>query len=281
MSYRVIVGGMRDYRPLLIEKIGLTLPGLKVLRLRLNEHRPEARPSAHHHPHGQLLVYLRGRGDQTVDGEHYSLRSGSVIYVRAGASHRFERERERRPLCLVLDVELAESRGVPETLGQLPAGDLTRIRSRISQLFAMRGIDGDDRQLSVGAAILDVLDPVLRSVGWLRSQPAPRAGAQSVTRRAERAIAATLSDSRIDLAELAAGLEMQRDHLNRTLKSECGLTLGQIRSRLRLREAQRLLRAGRPVGEVGGRVGMDDQNYFARWFRGQTGRSPSAWRVSG
>ena len=36
---------MKDYRPLLIEDLGLVLPGLEVLRLRLNEHLPEARPS--------------------------------------------------------------------------------------------------------------------------------------------------------------------------------------------------------------------------------------------
>jgi AraC family transcriptional activator of pobA len=32
------------------------------------------------------------------------------------------------------------------------------------------------------------------------------------------------------------------------------------------------------VGDVAEAVGMLDQNYFARWFRQQTGRVPSAWR---
>jgi AraC family transcriptional activator of pobA len=271
---------MKEYRPLLIENLGISLPGIEVLRLQLNEHLQGSGPENHSHGHGQLLVYLRGQGAQVVDGKRYDARSGTVIYAAPGKRHGFERERARSPLCLVLDVRFKSElqRPKPAVVGTLPATSLNHIRSRVTQLFAMKDLGKADRQLTVGAIILDVLDALLRTVGMLDARPAANAGHNSLTRSAEKVIMKFLPDPSADLALLARELGYQRDYLNRALKSECGLTLGQLRARMRLREAQRFLRSGKPVGEVACDVGIDDQNYFARWFRQQTGTSPSAWK---
>ena len=34
------------------------------------------------------------------------------------------------------------------------------------------------------------------------------------------------------------------------------------------------------IGDIATLVGMDDQNYFTRWFRKQTGQTPSRWRAA-
>ena len=272
---------MKGYRPLLIENLGISLPGIDVLRLQLNEHLQGTGLGSHSHRYGQLLVYLRGQGAQSVGGSRYEARSGTVIYAAPGQQHSFERERERRPLCLVLDIRLKPSLedSEPRVVGMLPATSQNHIRLRISQLFAMRDIGKADRQLTVGAIILDVLDALLRAVGRLDARSAVTAGPRSLTRSSERVIMSFISDPCADLVFLAGKIGYQRDYLNRMLKSECGLTLGQLRARVRLREAQRFLRRGKSIGEVAGNVGIDDQNYFARWFRLQTGISPSAWRT--
>ena len=73
---------------------------------------------------------------------------------------------------------------------------------------------------------------------------------------------------------------MNQDHLNRVLKRESGMTAGQMLAGARLGEAKELLKREMMVGDVAERVGMLDQNYFARWFKGQTGVTPTAWRRS-
>ncbi|HWA85899.1 MAG TPA: helix-turn-helix transcriptional regulator, partial [Opitutus sp.] len=73
----------------------------------------------------------------------------------------------------------------------------------------------------------------------------------------------------------------QRDHLNRLVKKETGLTLGQFRAQRRLSRAKELLARGVKVGDVAGEIGLPDQSYFARWFRRQTGQSPSHWLHAG
>jgi AraC family L-rhamnose operon transcriptional activator RhaR len=82
----------------------------------------------------------------------------------------------------------------------------------------------------------------------------------------------------VSLEDIASHTGYQHDHLNRLLRAECGLTLGQLRSRVRLKRAVTLLGEKVPIQEVGEKIGILDPNYFARWFRQQTGVSPSSWR---
>tara|TARA_R110002096_G_scaffold16641_1_gene56748 strand:+ start:1270 stop:1677 length:408 start_codon:yes stop_codon:yes gene_type:complete len=87
-----------------------------------------------------------------------------------------------------------------------------------------------------------------------------------------------------DLAELTpAGLATRQgksiDHINRQLKRESGVTIGQLLASARLEKACDRLRDPKAViGDVAEAVGYLDQNYFARWFRQQTGQSPTQWR---
>jgi len=83
---------------------------------------------------------------------------------------------------------------------------------------------------------------------------------------------------RQDLRALAVRAGQNADTLSRTLRRTTGLTLGQWRNRYRLQRAQAALREKRTIGEAAAAAGFDDQNYFARWFRSQTGVSASAWR---
>ena len=80
------------------------------------------------------------------------------------------------------------------------------------------------------------------------------------------------------LAESIRRSGYQRDHLNRLVKKETGLTLGQYRAQLRLAKAKELLDGGAKIAPTGAAIGLADQGYFARWFRRQTGQTPSAWR---
>jgi AraC family transcriptional regulator, transcriptional activator of pobA len=47
-----------------------------------------------------------------------------------------------------------------------------------------------------------------------------------------------------------------------------------------LAAAQKALREKPTIAEAAALAGFDDPNYFSRWFRRQSGRSPSAFRAS-
>ena len=84
--------------------------------------------------------------------------------------------------------------------------------------------------------------------------------------------------SGVSLAQIAREFGYHPDHLNRKLKRESGLGLRVLRDRVRLETAQAALRSTATIAEAASQSGFDDPNYFARWFRRQTGRTPGAWR---
>jgi AraC-like DNA-binding protein len=269
---------MKNYRPLLIQDLHLQIPGLKVHRLRLNRHLPEARWTEHAHEHDQLLIYLMGRGQQRVDGGLYPARPGTVIHVPPGKMHAFEQQPGRQPLCLVIDLELGAGRGVAHTSDQLTSEQLIETKSRLSTLFRHQQIERREMSLRVAAVVLDVLDIALKAIGWLA--PVNRfsmAKQYTISKRVERLLE-TKDGPDVSLEQIAGLTGYQHDHLNRLLRAECGLSLGQLRSRVRLRRAVVMLAEKKSVQETGAAVGILDANYFARWFRQQTGVKPSSWR---
>lgn len=256
------------------------MPGIKIQRLRLNRHLPEARWTEHSHDHDQVLIYLMGKGQQRVDGVLYPARPGTVIHVPPGKVHAFEQQPGRHPLCLVVDVEMEAGRGVAHTCDQLTAEQLIETKSRLSTLFRHQHIEKREMSFRVAAVVLDILDMALKSIGWLT--PVNRFSTAkhfSNARRVERLLE-TKDGADVSLDDIAKLTGYQHDHLNRLLRAECGLTLGQLRSRIRLKRAVAMLADKVPVQEVGEKIGILDANYFARWFRQQTGVSPSSWRRS-
>lgn len=271
---------MKNYRPILLQNLAVTVPGVRVRQFRLNQHTPEAVWTKHSHEHGQLLVYLTGRGRQKVQEKPHECRPGTVIYLEPGAVHGFERELVRPPLVLVIDVDLEITRATPHPCAQMPDADLAKVKTSVMRLFQIRQVEARESILLVGSIVLEILDRVLLAIGWIK--PFNRYGNAKVmntTRFVERVLD-RMDGAEVTLEMIAARSGYQMDHLNRRLKAECGLTLGQLRSRHRLQRAQRYIQQGLPIQTVGERIGILDNNYFSRWFRQQTGMSPSAWKKS-
>ncbi len=269
---------MKNYRPLILQDLNLQLPGIKVLRLRMNRHLPEARWTEHAHAHDQILIYLMGKGRQKVDGVMHNARPGTVIHVPPHIMHSFEQQPGRHPLCLVIDLELEPGRGVAHICDQLTAEQLNETRARLSTLFRYPQVERREMSLRVGAVVLDVLDMALKAVGWLSSVNLfSKARQYSISKRVERILESNFGADE-SLKKIAEITGYQHDHLNRLLRAECGLSLGQLRARVRLKRAVAMLADKKSVQETGEAVGMLDPNYFARWFRQQTGVTPSSWR---
>jgi AraC family L-rhamnose operon transcriptional activator RhaR len=121
--------------------------------------------------------------------------------------------------------------------------------------------------------ILQLLITMLRAAGWLERLRPPSG---VVKGQAINRLVSTM-DPAADLVGVVQRSGYHRDHLNRLLKRETGLTLGQLRAQQRLAKAKELLSSGVTVGNAAAIVGLPDQSYFARWFRSQTGQRPSRW----
>jgi len=270
---------MKHYRPLLVPSLDLSLGGLRIRGVRLNRHTPESQIGSHCHEFDQLIACLQGRCQLSIEGKTRSGRPGAVFAVPAGTEHGFLTLRKAAPLCLVIDLDFAEGRPPTSPRADLTAPELSMVKGRLSTLFRNVQIETPAMRLPVAAVICDVLDPLLKTVGCVQREAGSRHGAapQPVARMLDRLLERPGADD-FDIAQIAERLGYQQDHLNRRLKTETGLTIGQYRSRYRLKKAQQFLRAGRSVQETAELSGFPDKNYFSRWFRLQAGVTATTWR---
>ncbi len=100
--------------------------------------------------------------------------------------------------------------------------------------------------------------------------------------RVRRIIAADYQDIQ-DISELAARLQISREHLSRIFKEQTGLTLHEYLTNVRLRHAVDLLQRFRrlSIKEIAANVGFNDYSAFFRAFRQTYGLSPGEFRGSG
>ncbi len=265
----------RDFQDILIERLDIQVPGVTVRRLALHQHMDQVeKVRPHSHSFQQLLLYLRGRGVQRVEEERIPIRRGSLISLSAGQEHEFLKERDVSPVCLAIDLKSVEFASL-STSAQLSGDATNQIEQALYRLGRLHARDLDT-PLAVAAEVLGILS-LMQSHGRDPKQVAV-AQIHPVSGQIRKLISSG------DLAELTpAGLATLQgksiDHINRQLKRESGVTIGQLLASARLEKACDLLRDPKAViGDVAEAVGYLDQNYFARWFRQQTGQSPSQWQ---
>jgi len=267
---------MRHFRPLFLADLDCRTSDLHLLRLSVNRHLPEhLEVDPHRHRFHQLLFYLTGQGEQELGSLRSGVVPGSLVLAPASTPHAFHRTAGRAPLCLVMDFRCKQAIG--SVVLRIPERATRVCRSRLHDLSALR--DGTDLGSSTEAAGI-----AMWQLGFLlgqtqRFQPTRRSRDFLVT-RVEQLLNGE-EGLRLSIHEIAAKVCCQQDHLNRRVKQASGLTLQQLRARQRLLAAQHALRTGATVADAGSRAGIDDPNYFVRWFKRQAGMTPGAWSRRG
>ncbi len=272
---------MAEFQPLLLENLSLRLPQLAIRRICVNRHLPEANwVSAHQHDFEQLIVYLNGSGAQQVGDQRFAVVSGTVIAIPRKVEHAFVREhdRSRSPMCLVIDLEIASWNVAAslQAVTRLNASQMAELRRALLNLAEEADL-GEPNPLRQGAAILEITGVVLEAAAAVR--PEQRSAKHRYLQSIEESLAKTPIEN-WKPAAVAKRMDIDHDVLNRALKRECGMTLGQLIAARRLDRAKQLLDdSEHEIQSVAAAIGIDDRNYFSRWFRCQTGLSPSEWRL--
>jgi AraC-like DNA-binding protein len=135
--------------------------------------------------------------------------------------------------------------------------------------------------IAVGAgewrARLDSADPALQRILRELGERIGLGDAGSDLELAVRArLRALLPEGRAEAAEVARALGVSERTLHRRL-NEAGRSFGGVLDAFREAEAERLLSAGVPLGDIALRLGYSDQTAWNRAFRRWKGMAPSRW----
>lgn len=255
---------MLAWSPILIQKIEISALGFVLRKLQLNRHR-EAEVAPHTHDFTQLILYLSGEGWQTIKDRKRDAHAGDLFVIPPGVPHGFLQNGTSRPLCLVLDYDLDHTR-VRSTHRKLPQSTLNELHDLLARVPRK------------GRLTLSDYPPIIAVIARLLESSPDRETPAGPVPLLERV--SNLLRTPTPLATVAKETGYQPDYLNRKLKRETGVGLRALRDRLRLEAAQKSLASDASIAEAASRAGFEDPNYFARWFRKQTGSTPSDWRRS-
>jgi AraC-like DNA-binding protein len=266
-----------EFRPVLLEDLEIRWPGFRIRRVALNQHMPRVeRFGEHVHDCYQVLLYLRGRGLQHFGGSSVPVGRGSLLVIPPEQAHRFEKSAGLRPVCLVIDFESDQPLLWRST--SMTGRDLARVERwlvALHQLGPVRSTPGE-QAIPVASLLLRLMNLVR---GYVTQTPNAAIRPGPIEQSVRGVIEATGLTANLVPSAVAASMGRTLDHLNRQLRAEAGLTVGGAIHRARRERCEDLLRrTDLLIGEVGAAVGFDDQNYFARWFRKQTGQTPKRWR---
>jgi len=261
---------MLAWSPILIQQIEIHALGFVLRKLQLNRHR-EAEVALHRHPYHQLILYLAGEGRQRIGARSLEARAGDLFLIPADTPHGFSVVARSRPLCLVLDYATPRR---PSRMAhrRLPQDALNALHAQLARI-PTKGRPTLADYPAILAVVARLLEPGRAGTDGPRIEPPAQSDAPPFFEQVRDRLHSAHS-----LTDVARASGYARDALTRRLKREHGLGLRSLRDQLRLAAAQRALREVPEVSLAAARAGFDDPNYFARWFRRQTGQTPSAWR---
>jgi len=271
---------IRNVRHIYSQLLDIRVGAVRVRRFSLNRHLPEKDwVAAHEHRHSQFLLYLTGNGSQRIGESAHEVKPGRLFFLPPRCVHSFVEGEGRRPLCLALDLALPVAlMALKPVRATLTEADLRVIRQSLSVLHDWQPGNEAVRPREAGA-VLQILDVLMRAAG-LQDSAAGRGGAATLP--VVRKVREVFRENRATPTAVAQVAEMvgyHPDHLTRILRRETGMSAGQLRAAETLKRVQTLLAGTESVAMVAEKAGFLDPNYFTRWFRKQTGVTPSRWRM--
>ncbi len=84
----------------------------------------------------------------------------------------------------------------------------------------------------------------------------------------------------ISLDDICREMHYSKTYLNGIFKKYTGYTIMRYYNRLRIMEAEKMLRESSTPGETADELGFESVSYFIKVFRNQTGMTPAAYRRS-
>ncbi len=241
---------------------------------------PEPVWTLHEHTHGQIIIYLTGRGRQLVNGKDLECRPGSVVYVPPNTSHAWTHRMHATPLALVIDVTLLPSRYTAHPVAVMPQPALTKVRAAVRTLTGLLDPSKREHLFTIASLVMEIMQHAMSAAGWLKPYNRYGDASRSALVQFIERMVTRMDSPEVELADIAKQAGYTLTTLNKKLKELAGLSLGQMRARVRLTKAQQNMRRGGSLAEVARKAGFDDPNYFSRWFRQQTGLTPSKYRAS-
>ncbi|MFN8459846.1 MAG: AraC family transcriptional regulator [Anaerolineae bacterium] len=237
------------------------------------------------HTHDYYVVCLITQGCQsfTHQGAKHFTPPGGVILINPGAVHTGEAAdahgfemRSLYPTASHMQKVVFELTGRPQALPFF-----TQVR--VDQRGTMERILALHQALAHGASALECESRFTWTLAHLIKQYAdirvnePRLGREPKAIQQARAYIEANFAQGLSLTQLAGHVALSPYYLLRVFRAEVGMPPYTYLESVRIRQAQRLIEAGRPLAEVAAEAGFSSQSHLTRRFKQIIGVTPGQY----
>lgn len=252
----------------------------------------EARPglhAAHRHSFYHMVLFTKGSGSHSVDFEQFTVRPGSIYFMRPGQVHSWHFAGRPDGYIVNFSAHLFDQvlkeqqypeqfsffRGVAaESVLSLPASLYKDSVHLLEQLLSESAMPGNTAMI---CALLMNLFIRIEREQTARSNKAAANG-QLVLQQFRKLLEVHYTEKRLP-RDYAAMLYITPNHLNAVCKDLMGKPAGTlIRDRVLLEAKRLLVNADLQITEIAWQLHFEDNSYFSRFFKKYTGQSPEAFR---
>lgn len=237
------------------------------------------------HSHDYYVIALVERGVQsfTHQGTKYITLPGGVILLNPGAVHTGEPASEQGfeyralyPTTAHMETAIFELTGHHQTLPFF-------MDVRVDHRWAMNSVLALHKALVQGTDVLEcearftwTLAQLIKRYADIRADEQRLGKEQKAIRRARRYIDENFAQG-ISLGQLAEHVSLSPYYLLRVFRAEIGMPPYTYLESVRIRHAQRFIKAGQPLVEVAFAVGFSSQSHFTRHFKQIIGVTPGQY----
>jgi len=225
--------------------------------------------------HGWSLTYvIAGATRYTIDGKKYDAKEGDLLCLPPGTIRAGVTSPGSLMECFAVDFDLKEAPGETATL-PLPILSHVGIKKEIIQDFHELGFAWMEKQPGYALRVRGLFLLILHRFMELTVFNIDEYGVDLRIRTLIRHIAAHYSE-KLTVQDMATIVDLNAVYLGSLFKRETGLSFNQYLTKVRVKNAENMLRSGEyKVSEVAELCGFSDPYHFDKRFKAVTGYTPS------
>lgn len=248
----------------------------------------------HRHDFFEVLYLMRGSGFHVIDGNRYSINPPCVFFMSPGQAHKieFSHDIEGYIFIFTADFYLA-NRNNQNSLVEFPffynikqdnpplqlsnSQDIAFLESLFQR--SIRELESDSTgKLDLLRSLLDLILMTCSSRYITTENMAAKGKGHILVKQFYHLIEEN-NHKNLSLKEYAALLAVTPNHLTQTVKSLTGKTSSQVIKAKQILEIKRLLvHTSLSVAEIAHQLNFEDQSYFTKFFKRESGYSPLQYR---
>jgi AraC family transcriptional activator of pobA len=241
----------------------------------------------HKHDFYQLVVVTGGRGHHEVDFVKYRIAPPQVFVLKPGQVHEWVLDPRTRGFLIEFTREsltasalvhsahfIQKIHALPDEM-KLKKGLFAKWRPIFALMTQETAHPGENSELYRQSYLSLFLIDLFRQEGTAKTPPAPHS--EVAVRFVDLVEIHFRTEHRLEF--YAAALKLSAKSLAEKVRQSLGFSPKEIlRNRGGLEAKRLLVYSETPVAEIGYQLGFEDPNYFSRFFKALTGRSPQEFR---